>query len=100
VRDIDVVVLDFRKGLLVLLHQLVDVHILPFLDLVDLLLPLQVQVLPQDLDLHDMGRNCVRLLLSCSREKNLLQDKRSPFLFSEIQRTRGATIRSCFCKSC
>jgi hypothetical protein len=92
VRDVDVIILDLREGLLVLLHQLVDVHVLPFLYLVDLLLAFQVQVLPQDLDLHDVGKNCFRLLSLCSCRIILFQDTLNPFLASENNRICGPTI--------
>mmetsp|Transcript_3718 Transcript_3718/g.13048 ORF Transcript_3718/g.13048 Transcript_3718/m.13048 type:complete len:359 (+) Transcript_3718:474-1550(+) len=51
VRDVVVVVLDLGEGPLVLLHQLVDVGVLPLLDLMDLLLSPELQVVPQYLHL-------------------------------------------------
>mmetsp|Transcript_56951 Transcript_56951/g.180192 ORF Transcript_56951/g.180192 Transcript_56951/m.180192 type:complete len:311 (-) Transcript_56951:50-982(-) len=51
VRDVVVVVLDLRKRLLVLLHEIVDVRVLPLLDLVDLLLAPELEVVAEDLHL-------------------------------------------------
>mmetsp|Transcript_67360 Transcript_67360/g.140348 ORF Transcript_67360/g.140348 Transcript_67360/m.140348 type:complete len:242 (+) Transcript_67360:666-1391(+) len=47
VRDVVVVVFDLSKRLLMLLHQLVDVEILPLLHLVDLQLPPTVKLVAQ-----------------------------------------------------
>lgn len=46
-RDIIVVVLDITEGLLMVLHQGVDLTVLPLLDLMDLSLPPQVQLISQ-----------------------------------------------------
>ena len=51
VRDVVVVVLDLAEGLLVLLHQLVDVVVLALLDLKDLHLAAQLEVVAEQLHL-------------------------------------------------
>ena len=51
VRDVVVVVLDLAEGLLVLLHQLVDVVVLALLNLQNLHLAPQLQVVAQQLHL-------------------------------------------------
>ena len=50
-RDVVVVVLDLAEGLLVLLHQLVDVVVLALLDLENLHLAAKLEVLAQKLHL-------------------------------------------------
>lgn len=45
--DVVVVVLDVAEGLLVILHQRVDLAVFPLLDLVDFCLPAQVKLITQ-----------------------------------------------------
>lgn len=54
--DVIIVALDFREGFLVFFHQLVNMHILSFFNLMNLLFATQLQILSQRFDLQTNAR--------------------------------------------
>ena len=52
VGDVIIIALDFREGFLVFLHQLVNMHILAFFNLMNFLFATQLQILSQRFDLQ------------------------------------------------
>ena len=61
--DVSIEVLHISETLLMTVHQLVDVHVLPFLDFMDLYLQPQVKLLSQLLQFLFIGRDEPFLLL-------------------------------------
>lgn len=52
VGDVIIIAFDFREGFLVFFHQLVNMHILAFFNLMNLLFATQFQILSQRFDLQ------------------------------------------------